>query len=185
MTARKAYVPSPLRPTPTATANEPDGRGLREDFAEEEWPAVGDKVIEVRNGGLRLAAEARGLDFLSVSYGLKQALLIGLGGVLFCAVVFSLARRQLISLRYAVGWTMICLIGVVGALLTPVVEPVATFFGMSPTGVLLTGATVVLLAITLQLSVSVSGLQAELRDVAEAHALVDARLRELEQRARA
>ncbi len=119
-----------------------------------------------------------------MSYALKQALLIGAGGGLFWAVVFSLARRHLISLRYALGWTLISFIGILGALLTPLVEPVAAQFGMSPTGVLLTGATVVLLAITLQLSVSVSGLQAQLRDVAEAHALLDRRVQDFEQRTR-
>lgn len=120
-----------------------------------------------------------------MSYAVKQALLIGAGGSLFCAAVFALARRQLISLRYALGWTLISCIGILGALLTPLVEPVARLFGMSPTGVLLTGATVVLLAIALQLSVSVSGLQSELRDIAEAHALLDQRLHELEDRTRA
>jgi hypothetical protein len=115
-----------------------------------------------------------------VSYGLRQALLIGLGGVAFSGIVVLLARRQLISLRYALGWTAISVIGVLGALLTPLVEPLSNLFGMSPTGLLLAGATVVLLGITLQLSVSVSGLQGQVRDTAEAHALLAARLRELE-----
>ena len=118
----------------------------------------------------------------AVSHEVKQALLIAAGGGFFCAVVLVLARREMISLRYALGWTLICFIGILGALLTPLVEPLADLFGMSPTGVLLAGATVVLLGITLQLSVSVSGLQAELRDVAEAHALLDSHVEEIEQR---
>ncbi len=46
---------------------------------------------------------------------------------------------------------------------------------MSPTGLLLGIASAVLLAITVQLSISVSGLRAQLREVAEAQALLEAR----------
>lgn len=110
---------------------------------------------------------------------MRQAFLIGSGGALFATIVLILARRQLISLRYALGWTLISSIGILGALVTPFVRPVAELFGMSPTGVLLAGATLVLLAITLQLSISVSGLQAQLRDLAEAHALLARRLKDV------
>lgn len=118
-----------------------------------------------------------------MSSGLKQALIIGAGGALFSGAVIALARRQLISFRYTLGWIGLSFIGMLGAALTPLVEPVAEAFGMSPTGVLLAGATVVLLVITLQLSVSVSGLQAQVREVAEAHALLARRLQELEESA--
>ncbi len=84
----------------------------------------------------------------------------------------ALARRRLISLRYTLGWMSIAALGVVGAALTPLILPVADLFGMSPTGVLLAAATTVLLAITLQLSVSVSGMQRQLRTIIEAHALL-------------
>ncbi len=113
-----------------------------------------------------------------MSYALRQALLIGLGGAVFAGIIVLLARRQLISLRYALGWTLISFTGLLGAAVTPLVTPLAAAFGMSPTGVLLAGATIVLLGITLQLSVSVSGLQAQVRDVAEAHALLARRLQD-------
>jgi hypothetical protein len=64
-------------------------------------------------------------------------------------------------------------------LLTPLVEPVSKLFGMSPTGLLLAGASLILLTITMLLSVAVSGLQSELREVAEAHALLARRLDEV------
>lgn len=112
-------------------------------------------------------------------------MLIGAGGVLFLGVVVVLARRQLITLRYAIGWTAIAITAVLGAALTPLVQPLAAVFGMSPTGVLLVAATVALLGITVQLSVSVSGLQSQLRDVAEANALLDRRVRDLQERSHA
>jgi hypothetical protein len=49
---------------------------------------------------------------------------------------------------------------------------------MTPTGVLLGIATVVLVAIAIQLSISVSGLQSQVRDLAESNALLEARLPE-------
>lgn len=116
-----------------------------------------------------------------MSSGLKQALIIGAGGAAFSGAVVVLARRRLISFRYTLGWIALALIGMLGAALIPLVEPVADIFDMSPTGVLLAGATAVLLVIALQLSVSVSGLQAQVRDVAEAHALLARRLREFEE----
>lgn len=114
----------------------------------------------------------------SVSFGLRQALLIAVGGLLLLILTAALARRQRISLRYAIGWTLIALFGIVGALLTPLVEPVSELFGMSPTGLLLATASVVLLSITILLSVSVSGLQTQVRDLAEAHALLERELRD-------
>ncbi len=107
-----------------------------------------------------------------MSSGASQALLIASGGLLYALVVVLLSRRRLISLRYTIGWLGIAGLGILGALLTPLIQPFAETFGMSPTGVLLAVATVLLLTITLQLSISVSGLQAALRDVAEAHALL-------------
>lgn len=112
----------------------------------------------------------------AMSLGLRQALLIGLGGFFCGALILALARRQLITLRYTIAWLSIAAIGVLGAFLTRLVAPIADGFGMSPTGVLLASSTLVLLAITLQLSISVSGLRADLQTLAESHALLAERL---------
>lgn len=114
-----------------------------------------------------------------MSPALRQGLLIAAGGGLLSCTVILLARRQLISLvcaRLDGHLLHRCGRGVVDSPR----EPVASVFGMSPTGLLLAGATVVRLTITLQLSISVSGLQRQLHDVAEAHALLAQRVRELE-----
>ena len=96
------------------------------------------------------------------------------------AVVVALARRQTITLRYTIGWTLIALAALFGSLLTPLVKPLSDMLGMTPTGLLLVTASGVLLAITMMISVSVSGLQAQLRDIAEAHALLARRLEDFE-----
>lgn len=111
-------------------------------------------------------------------------MLIALAGAAIFVVAALLARRQMMSLRYTVLWVFIAVSGILGALLTPFVEPIAELFGMSPTGLLLAGASAILLTITMLLSVSVSGLQEDLRDVSEAHALLERRLDEIDDQRR-
>ena len=105
--------------------------------------------------------------------------MIALAGATIFVIAALLARRQMMSLRYTVLWVIIAVSGMLGALLTPLVEPISELFGMSPTGLLLAGASAILLTITLLLSVSVSGLQEQLRDVSEAHALLARQVEEL------
>ena len=117
-----------------------------------------------------------------MSAALRQGSLIALGGLLLAGVAVTLARRRLITLRYALGWLAIALTTMVGAAAASLVAPVARLFSMTATGVLLASATVLLVAIAIQLSISVSGLQAQLRELAEAHALLANRLDEVDAR---
>lgn len=119
-----------------------------------------------------------------MSFGLRQSLLIALTGATIFIFVVLLARRQMMSLRYTVLWVVIAVSGMLGALLTPLVEPISKLLGMSPTGLLLAGASVILLTITVLLSVSVSGLQEDLREVSESHALLERRVREIDDQRR-
>lgn len=118
-----------------------------------------------------------------MSPGLRQGLLIACSGGALFVVAAAFARRQMMSLRYTILWVVIAALGVSGAVLTPLVKPVSEFFGMSPTGLLLASASVLLLTITILLSISVSSLQEKLRDVAEAHALLACKVEELGDRA--
>ncbi len=114
--------------------------------------------------------------------GIGQGLLIATGGVLLAVAAVTLARRRLITLRYMLGWLAIAVVTLVGAAAASLVQPIAEHFSMTATGVLLAGATVVLIAIAIQLSISVSGLQTQLRELAEAHALLANRLDEIDER---
>lgn len=117
-----------------------------------------------------------------MSSGFGQGLLIATGGVLLAAAAITLARRRLITLRYMLGWLAIAVVTLAAAAAASLVRPLAELFSMTATGVLLAGATVLLVAIAVQLSISVSGLQAQLRELAEAHALLANRLDELDDR---
>ena len=109
----------------------------------------------------------------------KQALVLAVGGVLIMLFVLRLARRRLLSTRYAIGWLGVGALVAVAAALMPFVGRLGRLANMTPTAVLLTMSSILLLAITVQLSISVSLLQ-ERRTTAEAHALLAGRLAEVQ-----
>jgi LPXTG-motif cell wall-anchored protein len=115
-----------------------------------------------------------------MSTGAKQALILAAGGVALIALIFVLARRRLMTARYALGWMLIGLFVLLGSFLTNLAGEVGRVAGMTPTAVFLAAATILLLAIALQLSISVSGLQSQVRDLAEDRALLEDRVRDLE-----
>jgi Glycosyl transferase family 2/Uncharacterized conserved protein (DUF2304) len=112
-----------------------------------------------------------------VSTGLRQALVLALGGAVLAGAIVVLVRKRLISTRYALGWLAIAVLVILGAAFTGAVSSVGDVAGMTPTAVFLAAATILLLTITIQLSISVSGLQSQLRDLTEANALLDERVR--------
>jgi len=112
----------------------------------------------------------------------KQELLIVVAGVALAILILVIARKRLLTVRYTVGWVLLAGVVIVLALLTPLVEPIANWFGMTATGVLLFLATGTLLLICIQLSITASGLTAQQRDLTEAIALLRERVDELEAR---
>jgi hypothetical protein len=112
----------------------------------------------------------------------KQALVLLIGGFVIAVVILRLARRRLLTTRYALGWLAIGLLTVAAAAIMPFVGRIGRFANMTPTAVLLMMSTLLLLAISVQLSISVSQLQERLRTTAEAHALLARRVAELEER---
>ena len=116
-----------------------------------------------------------GLDSSAMGTAAKQALILTVGGFALAGVIVWLVRHRLVTTRYALGWLAIAVFVVVGAMFSGFVSSFGEFAGMTPTAVLLAVATVVLLAIAIQLSISVSGLQSQVRDLTEAHALLESR----------
>ena len=110
---------------------------------------------------------------------MKQELVIALGGVGLAVFALLIARKHLLTLRYTVGWVVLAVVMTLSALLAGFVEPLANAVGMTATGVLLALASGTLLLICIQLSISVSGLSSQLRELIEANALLAARVEEL------
>ncbi len=106
-------------------------------------------------------------------------LLVSLG-LLFALFIVVLARYQLLTLRYTLGWFLVALsIGASGAL-GSVVKPVAEALDLRPIELLLGISLAILLLITVQLSITASGLTKMVRTVTEALALNEERIQRLE-----
>ena len=115
-----------------------------------------------------------------MSTSVKQALVLALGGVVIVLVILALTRRRLLTTRYTLGWLAVGAFVALAAVTLPFVGRLGRVANITPTAVLLMISSVLLLAISIQLSISVSLLQERLRTTAEAHALLARRVSDLE-----
>jgi len=115
-----------------------------------------------------------------MSTSVKQALVLALGGVVIVLVILALTRRRLLTTRYTLGWLAVGAFVALAAVTLPFVGRLGKVANITPTAVLLMISSVLLLAISIQLSISVSLLQERLRTTAEAHALLSRRVSDLE-----
>lgn len=102
-----------------------------------------------------------------MSNSLRQTLVIAALSVTTGAAVLALARRQRLSFRYTLGWLSLAGVGVAASLLIPAVEPAASAIGVTPGVIVSAIAVVSLVGICIQLSISISGLQEQVRVLAE------------------
>ena len=117
-----------------------------------------------------------------MSYNAEQLTFVGLAGVGMFALVFYLSRRQLLSLRYALGWMGVSVLLVIAAVALGLAGGVSTSLPVTPTGLLSAVGLGFLLLIALQLSISLSGLQEAIRELSEANALLEERLTRVEEK---
>jgi hypothetical protein len=109
-----------------------------------------------------------------------QGILIVAGGLALLISTVALVRRQLLSIRFGLGWLTVSLLAIAGAPLLELLSRQVDSIGFTPTGFSLGVLAGFLGLVCLQLSVSLSGVQRTLQDLAEHAALVEHRLRELE-----
>jgi hypothetical protein len=110
-----------------------------------------------------------------------QSLLVAGGAVVMFAIVFALSRRRLLSLRYALGWMAVSALLVLAAVVIVLVGGIGQSLPFTPTGLIAVVGLGFLLMITLQLSISLSGHQEAIRELSESNALLEERLRRVEQ----
>jgi hypothetical protein len=111
-----------------------------------------------------------------MSHNAVQLTFVGIAGIGMFALVFWLSRRQLLSLRYALGWMGVSVVLVLAAIALGLAGGISTSLPVSPTGLLSAVGLGFVLLITLQLSISLSGLQEAIRELSEANALLEERL---------
>ena len=90
----------------------------------------------------------------------------------FAAVIITLARKGRISFRYTMGWLSLGALGVLGGILRPVIAPISNRLRLDEFSFVAAIAIMVLLGLCVQLSISVSGIQNQLRKLNENHALL-------------
>lgn len=98
----------------------------------------------------------------------------------FLLVIVRLARRRLISFRYAVGWILIGLVALAAGLVIPVIGPIARWLRVGEVTVVAATAVALLLSVCVQLSISISGLQRQLQRLAEELAILRHRVERAE-----
>lgn len=109
-----------------------------------------------------------------MSSGQTQLLIVAIIATFFALSVLRLARRQKLSFRYTAGWLFLLAVSILAGLLIPIVEPIADVLNLSPVAVLVGISITILLAVCIQLSISISGLQKQVRILAEELALIRA-----------
>ena len=109
-----------------------------------------------------------------------QVLAILAVSVCLTLVVLAMARRGRLSMRYTIGWIFVAFCVAIGGLFGGLVEPLANALDVD-SAVLVAGvAATGLLALVVQLSISVSGLAETNRTLAESVALLQERLEAIE-----
>ena len=113
-----------------------------------------------------------------MSQGGIQTLIATIVGLLMATAIYILARRGRISFRYTVGWLVLCLFGITAGASLPIVEPLAEKLKVTPAALLGIGAIVLFLAISVQISISISGMQEQIRSLTEEAAVTKLHLEE-------
>lgn len=111
-----------------------------------------------------------------VSQETVQVIEIALLSCAFLILVLLLSRRRMLSFRYTIGWLAVFGISGTAGLLVPLAEPIADVLRISTPMVFVGLIAIVLLLITVQLSISISGLQREIQNLTETIALLENRL---------
>ena len=96
-----------------------------------------------------------------------QTLLAALIGIVLVMTVIQLSRRGLLSFRYSMGWIAVASTGILAGLFIPLAEPVASAFGLSSAALLAIIGLIFFVLIAIQLSISISGLQKQVRTLTE------------------
>ena len=113
-----------------------------------------------------------------MSQGAIQTITATIAGLVMAMSIYMLARRGRLSFRYTVGWLALCLFGITAGALVQIVQPLAEKLKVTPAAFLSISAVFLLLAICIQISISISGMQEQIRRLTEEAAEIKLRLEE-------
>lgn len=108
-----------------------------------------------------------GISLFPMTPAASQATLAAAMGLVTLFVVVRLSRRGQLSFRYALGWMAVSALGILAGLFVPLAEPVADALGLSAAALVALLGVVFFVLIAIQLSISISGLQKQNRELSE------------------
>lgn len=108
-----------------------------------------------------------------------QTIFAALVSLVFVLSVYRLGRKQKLSFRYTVGWMFLGALGIVAGIVSPIAEPIASKFEVTPAALLGVGAVILLVILCVQLSISISGLQEQVRRLTEEAAFLRLEVEEI------
>ena len=88
-------------------------------------------------------------------------------GIFFVIGIQILGKRGKLSFRYTIGWMLLGCVGVVSGVLIPVAGSITDIVPLSPSAFVAAVGVMILTVIAVQLSISISGMQEQLRCLAE------------------
>jgi len=110
---------------------------------------------------------------MSMSPQQFQILIISTSSLVALFGTLSLGRSGRLSFRYSVGWLTFFGLAALSSFLLPVASPISSAIGVTPGVIVTFVVSIALLSICIQLSISISGLQRQVRRLAEEIALRD------------
>jgi hypothetical protein len=102
-----------------------------------------------------------------VSQSTAQVLVAAVFCLGFIAFIYRLARSGHLSFRYTMGWLGLFALGIVAIVALPVTNKVSEWLRITPAALLALNGLVVLVIICIQLSISISGMQNQIRRLSE------------------
>ena len=85
----------------------------------------------------------------------------------FIAFIYRLARIGHLSFRYTMGWLGLFTLGIIAMIALPVTNKISEWLRITPAALLALSGLFVLVVICIQLSISISGMQNQIRRLSE------------------
>lgn len=106
-----------------------------------------------------------------MSPSVQQSIILLMSGIGLISITWIVASRRILTIRFALGWMTLGIAVSLSSFTTSLLPRVGQLLGMTPTGFLLVLATVVLMAVCFQLSVTISVMQKRLNNLVQQLAL--------------
>jgi len=87
--------------------------------------------------------------------------------VVLIAFAIRFGRKHKLSFRYTIGWIALGCVGILASLFLHLAQPFSVMMNLSPSAFLSLTAVALLVMICIQLSISISGMQSQIRVLVE------------------